>query len=67
MKMKCNKHGVQDIVFYSLNGKIHRKCSICQIEYRIKKYKEIQNGKYNEKTKYNGNGKFKPFSDNIAG
>lgn len=51
--MKCNKHGIQDIVFYSLNGKIHRKCSICQIEYRIKKYKEIQNGKYNKKTKNN--------------
>lgn len=38
MKIVCKKHGIQDVVFYALNGRINKKCSVCQIEYEIKKY-----------------------------
>lgn len=45
MRIVCKKHGTQDVVFYALNGRINRKCSVCQIEYEIKKYKGIKNEK----------------------
>ena len=41
MKMKCKIHGVQDITFYALNGKIRRECSICHIEKRLKNYTDF--------------------------
>jgi len=40
MKMKCKTHGVQDIAFYQLNGKIRKKCSMCELEKRLKKSKD---------------------------
>ena len=45
MKIVCKKHGIQEVVFYALNGRINRKCTVCQIEYEIKKYKGIKNEK----------------------
>ena len=42
MRIVCKMHGVQDVVFYALNGRINKKCSVCQIEYEIKNYKGIK-------------------------
>lgn len=61
MRIVCKKHGTQDVVFYALNGRINKKCSVCQIEYEIKKYKGIKNEKYNARSGNNGN--LEQFSD----
>lgn len=45
MKIICKNHGIQDIVVYAANGRINRKCSVCQTEYKIKKYKKRKNKK----------------------
>jgi hypothetical protein len=45
MRIVCKKHRTQEVVFYALNGRINRKCTVCQIEYEIKKYKGIKNEK----------------------
>lgn len=45
MKMTCKKHGIQEVVFYAANGRINRKCIVCQLEYEMKKYKGIKNEK----------------------
>lgn len=61
MKMTCKKHGIQEVVFYAANGRINRKCIVCQLEYEMKKYKGIKNEKYNVRSRNNGN--LEQFSD----
>jgi hypothetical protein len=51
----CKKHKVQDAVAFAFKGKINIKCSVCCLEDQIRKFKKIENEKYNVRFRNNGN------------
>ncbi len=64
MKINCKKHRIQEAVFYTLNGRINKKCSVCQSEYETKNnknFKALRNEKYN--ARFGNNGNLKQLSD----